>query len=175
MYRSQFDQIHVMLTEAFVMPKQCPQPTSMMVTLVLVYTDILNCSGIKVWMKHPQNGLNKENCSRTHCKESYCQPDLKMPHHLCEIICMWIDRLHDKVTWVMLMGTGNPTQIRAYYTGMTAEVCCTALSRRPMTAPIPIPIYLNKRTNNLEVNLPEQSLKECNSSLLLTVNSHHEH
>ena len=26
----------------------------------------------------------------------------------CKIICMWIDGLHAKVTWVTSMGTGNP-------------------------------------------------------------------
>ena len=34
--------------------------------------------------------------------------------------------------------------------------------------------HLNNRKNNLEVNLSEQSVKECNSSLLLTIDSHHQ-
>ena len=33
---------------------------------------------------------------------------------------------------------------------------------------------LNNRMNNLEVNLSEQSVKECNPSLLLTIDSHHQ-
>ena len=37
------------------------------------------------------------------------------------------------------------------------------------------PIHLNKRTNNPEVNLSKQSVKECNSLLLLTIDSHHQH
>ena len=34
---------------------------------------------------------------------------------------------------------------------------------------------LNRKTNNPEVNLSEQSVKEHNSSLLLMIDSHHQH
>ena len=33
---------------------------------------------------------------------------------------------------------------------------------------------LNNRMNNQEVNLSEQSVKECKSSLLLMIDSHHQ-
>ena len=34
--------------------------------------------------------------------------------------------------------------------------------------------HLNNRKNNLGVNLSEQSVKECNSSVLLTIDYHHQ-
>ena len=37
------------------------------------------------------------------------------------------------------------------------------------------PHFLNQKTNNPEVNLSEQSVKEHNSSLLLMIDSHHQH
>ena len=41
----------------------------------------IKLQGLEFQMKHPWSSLNKENGSRTSCKDSYCQPDSKMPHH----------------------------------------------------------------------------------------------
>ena len=94
----------------------------------------------------------------------------------CKIICMWIDGLKNTVTYVMFDRHREPQLKLEYspvYLGMTAAVCCTPLSSSPITAPFPSPIHLNKRTNNPEENLSKQSVKECNLSLLLMIDSHH--
>ena len=53
---------------------------------------------------------------------------------------MWIEGLHDKVTWVMFNGCREPRlklEHSPVYPGMTAGVCCTALSSSIITAPLP--------------------------------------
>ena len=57
----------------------------------------------------------------------------------CKIICMWIDRLHDKVTWVMFNRHREPRlklEHSPVYPGMTAGVCCTALSSSFVAVPL---------------------------------------
>ena len=62
---------------------------------------------------------------------------------------MWIDGLKNEVTFVTF---------RYHY-----------------QAALLLPHFcLNEKMNNPEVNLSEQSVKECNSSLLLMIDSHHQ-
>ena len=56
-----------------------------------------------------------------------------------KIICMWIDGLHDEVTWVTFDGHREPRlklECSTVYPGMTAGVCYTALSSGIITAPL---------------------------------------
>ena len=52
---------------------------------------------------------------------------------------MWIDRIHDEVTWVMFDGHSEPRhklEHSAVYPGMTEGVCCTSLSSDIIIAPL---------------------------------------
>ena len=61
------------------------------------------------------------------------------------------------------------------YPGMTAGVCCTVLSSGLITATFPIPLpFFEQGVSNQEVYLSEQSVNECDSSLLLMIDSHHQ-
>ena len=96
----------------------------------------------------------------------------------CTIIYIWIDGLKNAVAYVTFNRHSEPRlklEHSLVYPGMTAGVCWTALSSSPITAHFPSPINLNKRMNNPEVYLSEQSVKEHNLSLLLTIDSHHQH
>ena len=58
---------------------------------------------------------------------------------------------------------------------MTAGVCCTEISSGPITATFPFPNpFLNLGRGNPEVYLSDQSVNECDSSLLLMIHSHHQ-
>ena len=89
-----------------------------------------------------------------------------------KIICMWIDGLKDEVTWVMFNGC-RESRLKLdccpVYPGMRVGVCCTSV------ALLQPHFHLNQKTNNQEVNLSEQSVKEHNSPLLFTIDSHHQH
>ena len=92
----------------------------------------------------------------------------------CEIICMWIDRLKNEVTWMMFDRHREPRlklDCSPVYPGMTAGVCWISLLSGIITAHF----CLNQKMNNLELNLSEQSVKEPISSLLLMIDSHHQH
>ena len=87
---------------------------------------------------------------------------------------MWIDGLNNAVTYVTFDGHWHPRlklDCSAWYPGMTAGVYWMTVSSDTITAHL----HLNKRTNNLEVNLSKQSVKECNLTLLLMIDSHHQH
>ena len=93
---------------------------------------------------------------------------------------MWIDGLKNAVAYVTFDGLHKPRlkiECSLVYPGMTAGVCWPALSSGPIIAPFPVPFHLNKGASNQEVYLSELStpIKECNSSLLLTIDSHHQH
>ena len=52
---------------------------------------------------------------------------------------MWIDGLHDEVTWVTFDRCREPRlklEHSPVYSGMTAGVCCTALLSGIITAPL---------------------------------------
>ena len=119
--------------------------------LNFAYADISICGSIEFQMKHPQNGPNKENCSTTFCKESYCQPDLRLPHHLnAKLYTCGLYGLHAEVTWVMFDGQREPQlklECSSVYPGMTAGMCCTALSRGPITATFPFPYPFEQEDN----------------------------
>ena len=58
------------------------------------------------------------------------------------MICTWIDGLKNTVAYVTFDGHSEPRlklEHSLVYPGMTAGVCCTALSSGPITVPFPVP------------------------------------
>ena len=102
---------------------------------------------------------------------------------------MWIDGLKNTVAYVTFDRHCKPRlklEQSLVYPGMTAGVCWPALSRQQecvgqdylaalLQPHFLSPIHLSKRGNNPEVYLSEQSVRECNSLLLLMIDSHHQH
>ena len=53
--------------------------------------------------------------------------------------------------------------------------CCMAISSSPITAPFPFPfLFFEPGVGNQEVDLSKQSVNECDLSLLLMIDSHHQ-
>ena len=60
----------------------------------------------------------------------------------CKVLCMWIEGLKKALAFVELDGQPEPRlkiECSLAYPGMTAGVCCTAISSGPVTAPFSLP------------------------------------
>ena len=96
----------------------------------------------------------------------------------CEFICMWIEGLGIALAFVKLDGQPEPRlkiECSLAYPGMTAGVCCMEISSSPLQPHFPSLIHsLNLGAGNPEVYLSKQSVNECDLSLLLMIDSHHQ-
>ena len=96
----------------------------------------------------------------------------------CEFICMWIEGLGIALAFVKLDGQPEPRlkiECSLAYPGMTAGVCCMEISSSPITATFPFPNpFFEPGGSNPEVYLSKQSVNECDLSLLLMIDSHHQ-
>ena len=91
---------------------------------------------------------------------------------------MWIEELKNTAAYITINEQCQPRLKIDHsfaYPGMTAAVCWSAQTSGPIAATLLSSVwYLNKGMSNQEVYLSKQSVNECDSSLLLKIDSHHQ-
>ena len=91
---------------------------------------------------------------------------------------MWIDGLKNVMAFVAFNRQCEPRlkiEHSFAYPGMTAGVCWSAqtISSITATSPILFPLF-EQGVSKQGVHLSKQFVKECDSSLLLMIDSHHQ-